>query len=71
MSALLHLLRRLVKDTFRGRVHRAAGPDPGALLPAPPDMKQQISLLTESHIPVRFSASFQPLSPYSSLDMKA
>lgn len=44
----------------------------GVLPPAPPDSKQQISHLTECPIFwVRFGVSFQPMSPYSSLDMKA
>ena len=44
----------------------------GVLPPAPPDSKQQISHLTECPLfQVRFGVSFQPVSPYSSLDMKA
>ncbi|KAI4585302.1 hypothetical protein MJG53_006836 [Ovis ammon polii x Ovis aries] len=72
LSGLRHLLRRLVQDAFHGPVHRAVGSDPRVLPPAPPDIKQQISHLAECPIfRVRVGVSFQPVSPSSSLGMKA
>ena len=72
LAALLHLLRRPGQHAFRGHVHRAVGPGPGGASACTPDSKQQISHLTECPIfRVRFGVSFQPVSPYSSLDMKA